>query len=139
MLDSLPEATGPLKIVLVLVFVLALVVVVFWLLRRFGGNRFDGSAGRGRQPRLSVVDAAAFGDGRRKLVIIRRDNIEHLLMVGGPNDLVIEQNIVRAMPAQREKVEPTLGRALPSAEALPRPVPLGEGTMWPLQPQPEIN
>ena len=52
---------------------------------------------RGRMPRLAVIDAAAV-DGRRRLVLVRRDNIEHLLMIGGPTDIVVEPNIVRAMP-----------------------------------------
>jgi hypothetical protein len=42
-----------------------------------------------------VIDAAAV-DGRRRLVLVRRDNVEHLLMIGGPADLVVEPNIVRA-------------------------------------------
>jgi flagellar protein FliO/FliZ len=46
-----------------------------------------------------VIDAAAV-DGRRRLVLVRRDNIEHLLMIGGPTDIVVEPNIVRAMPAR---------------------------------------
>ena len=50
-------------------------------------------------PRLAVIDAAAV-DGRRRLVLVRRDNIEHLLMIGGPTDIVVEPNIVRAMPAR---------------------------------------
>jgi hypothetical protein len=74
-------------------------------------------------------------DGRRKLVIIRRDNVEHLLMIGGPTDVVVEQNIVRAAGASREKVEPTLGRGLVVSETLTRPVPLGEGSAFPLQPE----
>src|ERR1700756_3056135 len=50
-------------------------------------------------PRLAVIDAAAV-DGRRRLVLVRRDNVEHLLMIGGPTDIVVEPNIVRAMPAR---------------------------------------
>ena len=50
-------------------------------------------------PRLAVIDAAAV-DGRRRLVLVRRDNIEHLLMIGGPSDIVVEPNIVRAQPAR---------------------------------------
>ena len=42
-----------------------------------------------------MIDAAAV-DGRRRLVLVRRDNIEHLLMIGGPTDIVVEPNIVRA-------------------------------------------
>src|ERR1700732_4785053 len=51
--------------------------------------------GRARPPRLGTVDAFDL-DRQRQLVIIRRDNVEHLLMIGGPNDLVIESEIIRA-------------------------------------------
>src|SRR5262249_54197453 len=74
-----------------------LLLLFFWALRRFGGMRVGAGTTRGRQPRLAVIDAAAV-DGRRRLVLIRRDNVEHLLMIGGPSDVVIEQNIMRAVP-----------------------------------------
>jgi len=32
------------------------------------------------------------------LVLIRRDNVEHLILIGGPTDVVVEMNIVRATP-----------------------------------------
>ncbi|MGQ0445176.1 MAG: hypothetical protein ACT4O2_08660, partial [Beijerinckiaceae bacterium] len=51
--------------------------------------------GRARPPRLGTVDAFNL-DHQRQLVIVRRDNVEHLLMIGGPNDLVIESEIIRA-------------------------------------------
>jgi flagellar protein FliO/FliZ len=51
--------------------------------------------GRVRLPRLGTVDAFDL-DRQRQLVIIRRDNVEHLLMIGGPNDVVIESDIIRA-------------------------------------------
>src|SRR6266702_4068350 len=75
----------------------AFIVLTFWAIRRFGGIGLGAGAARGRQPRLAVIDAAAV-DGRRRLVLIRRDNVEHLLMIGGPSDIVVEQNIVRAVP-----------------------------------------
>src|SRR3982074_591030 len=81
------------------VVVLALIGAAAWLVRRFAGNRLGANANRGRMPRLAVIDAAAV-DGRRRLVLVRRDNVEHLLMIGGPTDIVVEQNIVRAMPAR---------------------------------------
>ena len=80
--------------------VLALIGLTAWLVRRFGANRLGGAA-RGRQPRLAVIDAATV-DGRRRLVLIRRDNVEHLLMIGGPTDVVVEPNIVRATGGVRE-------------------------------------
>jgi flagellar protein FliO/FliZ len=81
------------------VVVLALIGLAAWLVRRFGGNRLGANANRGRMPRLAVIDAAAV-DGRRRLVLVRRDNVEHLLMIGGPTDIVVEQNIVRAIPGR---------------------------------------
>ena len=86
------------------VAVLALIGVAAWLVRRFAGNRLGANPNRGRMPRLAVIDAAAV-DGRRRLVLVRRDNIEHLLMIGGPTDIVVEPNIVRAMPG-RDQLPP---------------------------------
>jgi hypothetical protein len=86
---------------LAFIAVLALIGLAAWLLRRFAGNRLGASANRGRMPRLAVVDAAAV-DGRRRLVLVRRDNIEHLIMIGGPSDIVVEPNIIRATPPQQQ-------------------------------------
>ena len=43
-------------------------------------------------PRLGVIEQATV-DNRRKLVLIRRDEVEHLIMTGGPVDVVIETGI----------------------------------------------
>jgi hypothetical protein len=88
---------------MLLILAVAIIVIagIAWAVRRFGGNKLGAAANRGRLPRLAVVDAADF-DGRRKLVLVRRDNVEHLLLVGGPTDIVIEPNIVRAAP-QRDQ------------------------------------
>ncbi len=99
MFDSLFGAEGSLivRFVVAFVIVLGLIALTFWLIRRFGTSRVNAAAARGRQPRLAVVDAAPI-DGRRRLVLVRRDNVEHLIMIGGPSDVVVEQNIVRAVP-----------------------------------------
>ena len=121
--------------------VLALIGLTAWVVRRFGANRLGGAGARGRQPRLAVIDAASV-DGRRRLVLIRRDNIEHLVMIGGPTDVVIEPNIVRATggrettrdvtrEAMREPVRPAV-----APEAPLRPGASAE-TAWPLQPASE--
>jgi hypothetical protein len=101
------------------VAVLALIGVAAWLVRRFAGNRLGANTNRGRMPRLAVIDAAAV-DGRRRLVLVRRDNIEHLLMIGGPTDIVVEPNIVRAMPGR----DPMPQRPGAAAEPPPRIAPL---------------
>jgi len=79
--------------------------------------------------RLAVVDAAAV-DGQRRLVLIRRDNVEHLLMIGGRADIVVEPNIVRA--AARE---PALARPPAFAEATEHPAATQNEGMWPPRPQ----
>jgi len=103
------------------VAVLALIGVAAWLVRRFAGNRLGANPNRGRMPRLAVIDAAAV-DGRRRLVLVRRDNIEHLLMIGGPTDIVVEPNIVRATPVRDQIAQ----RPAAGAEAPPRLPPLAE-------------
>jgi flagellar protein FliO/FliZ len=110
---------------LAFVAVLALIGVAAWLVRRFASNRLGANTNRGRMPRLAVIDAAAV-DGRRRLVLVRRDNIEHLLMIGGPTDIVVEANIVRAT-AGRDQLP---GR--PGAEAPPaaRIAPLPDAATW---------
>lgn len=66
--------------------------VALWLIKRRGGSAPFIRGGRNRQPRLQVLDAAAV-DARRRLVLVRRDNVEHLVMIGGPTDIVIESGI----------------------------------------------
>src|SRR5205085_9160866 len=92
------EGQYGLRFLFAFVVVLGLIALTTWLVRRFGGERLGAATTRGRQPRLAVIDAAAV-DGRRRLILIRRDNIEHLLMIGGPTDVVVEANIVRAAAA----------------------------------------
>ena len=116
---------------LAFLIVLGLIGAAAWAVRRFGSARLGGAV-RGRQPRLAVIEYATV-DARRRLLLVRRDNVEHLVMIGGPTDVVIEQNIVRAVPALREPAMPrvpapadTLSRALPEA---------GSNGSWPLQPE----
>ncbi len=110
----------PLLFFFAFVAVLALIGVAAWLVRRFATNRLGANTNRGRMPRLAVIDAAAV-DGRRRLVLVRRDNVEHLLMIGGPTDIVVEPNIVRAMPGREQAPRPAVGgdRAAPRIAPLP--------------------
>jgi flagellar biogenesis protein FliO len=124
--SSLPLAA---RFFIAFLVVLALIGLTAWLVRRFGSNRL-GNAARGRQPRLAVIDAASV-DGRRRLVLIRRDNTEHLLMIGGPTDVVVETNIVRAAaatgvrePARMSMTAETTARLTPGVEgSWPPPAP----------------
>lgn len=77
-----------------LIFVLALIGVLFWVIQKVG---FGGGKGR-RGSRLGIVEATVV-DKRRRLVLIRRDAVEHLIMIGGPQDVVVENNITRTGPS----------------------------------------
>ena len=134
-MDSLfgGELTGVARFIVAFIVVLALIGVCAWLVRRFGSGALKATGGRGRQPRLAVVDAATV-DTRRRLLLVRRDNVEHLIMIGGPTDVVIEANIVRAAPPQHEPV-PLRPAPLPDSAA--RPAAIDDSAMWPLQPDAE--
>ena len=79
--------------VLFVVLALAVIAVCIWLARRYGGARLV----RGGKRRLGVVEATPI-DGRRNLVLVRRDDVEHLLLLGPAHDLVIETRIVPPEP-----------------------------------------
>lgn len=76
------------------VFVIALIAIGAWVLKGMmaKGNNKTGSFLRGRERRLGVVEASNV-DGRRKLILVRRDNVEHLIMTGGPVDVLVETGI----------------------------------------------
>ncbi|MFH6785053.1 MULTISPECIES: hypothetical protein [Methylobacterium] len=108
-----------------------LIMVVLLSLFALGAKRFargrltlggNGSTSRSRQPRLGIVDIYEL-DRQRQLILLRRDNTEHLLLVGGPNDVVIERNIVRA-GGNRVSAELS-DRSEPDAPEVPLTLPAG--------------
>ena len=80
--------------VIAFVFVIALIAIGARLLKGTMNKSNSKAASflRGRDKRLGVVEAASV-DGRRKLILLRRDDVEHLIMTGGPVDVVIETGI----------------------------------------------
>jgi flagellar protein FliO/FliZ len=106
---------------------LIIVLVVWSLIRRALGDRLnmsDRPDRRGRPPRLGITESFAVDRQGRRLVIVRRDNVEHLVMIGGPNDVVVEANIVRGerlgvgrgemRNADSDLIPPMVPEALPS-------------------------
>lgn len=94
---------------LIVVAVLAGAVVVGALFVRgylTGTSPTAGIFGPKPERRLDIVEQSNL-DGRRRLVLIRRDNVEHLIMTGGPVDVVIETGISQGRRnASGEVVEP---------------------------------
>src|SRR5258708_10139415 len=127
MFGGMPDAG---RFVVAFVLVLGLIGGGGLVWRRFfGAGPLSPLGPRGRQPRLAVIDAAAV-DARRRLILIKRDNVEHLLMIGGPTDIVVESNIGRAGPIAATR-DP---RPIPERTA--RHATLTDGPDWtlPLEP-----
>ncbi len=101
---------------------LALLALVFLALGWVSGRSpLPSSRGGGRQPRLGVIEETSV-DAKRRLILVRRDNAEHLILTGGPNDLVVEGPILRgaAKPrpeAQRRAITNVAGAATRPAAA----------------------
>lgn len=85
---------------------LLLLVVILLLIKVIRSLSFGTfvSGGRNRKTRLAVMDAAAV-DSHRRLVLVRRDDVEHLILIGGPSDVVVEQNIRLVASARRPMAE----------------------------------
>ena len=85
------EFTTYLRFVLVLVLVVGLILGLAWAVKRFGlTGALQGSLGRKR--RVTIVETAAL-DGRHRMVLVRRDDVEHLLLIGPNTSQVIERGI----------------------------------------------
>jgi hypothetical protein len=114
------------KVIIASVVILVLLALLGLFVRQIQGGRLrlrGQAGGRQRQPRLGVVDTYDL-DRQRQLVLIRRDNIEHLVMIGGASDVVVETNILRSggravAPSYAETAIPD--RPLPPFETLVPP------------------
>jgi flagellar protein FliO/FliZ len=106
------------RFLLALVFVLALIGILALLARRAG---LGYPAALNRNPgnrRIQVVETAAV-DGRRRLVLVRRDNVEHLLILGQNSETVIEAGI--QPPADARPNHPSGPQATPSTFRIQAP------------------
>lgn len=93
------ENGSAINLVLITLAIAILLIVIVWIFRKITGSAAR-RAMRSRVPRLSITDSTTV-DEKRYLVMVRRDNVEHLLLIGGANDIVVESNIVRAQAAQK--------------------------------------
>lgn len=83
-----------LKFLVALLFVLGLIGGLTWVARRFGLTPRITRPNSGGERRLDIVEILNV-DARRKLLLIRRDDMEHLVMLG-ERDLLIESRIGEA-------------------------------------------
>ncbi|MEQ8587405.1 MAG: flagellar biosynthetic protein FliO [Thalassobaculaceae bacterium] len=97
------------RFVLALGFVLGLIGICYWLVRRYAVERLGLAMNVGKTQRLRIVETRVL-DGRRRLVLVRRDETEHLLVIGGESDMVVETGIP-APPHPTTPAAPTDGAA----------------------------
>jgi len=92
------ESGSAVQLVLITLGLVLALILIFWMFRRIVGTPARRAA-RNRVPRLSITDVTAVDD-KRFLVLARRDNVEHLVLIGGPTDVVVESGIVRTKQPQ---------------------------------------
>ncbi|HEY4191245.1 MAG TPA: hypothetical protein VGM46_01240 [Mesorhizobium sp.] len=123
MLDWLDGIAGPdyaraILWTLAALILLVVVLVIVKLIRSMTFGTFV-AGGRNRKTRLAVMDATAV-DSHRRLVLVRRDDIEHLLLIGGPTDVVVERDI-RLVGSRRPAPAENGGQAIPAPRMQPVP------------------
>ena len=82
-----------LRFLAALVLVIALIAAIAWVVRRFDLFGRLPSVKRRAERRLGVVEYMAL-DPKTRLVLVSRDNIQHLLLLGAAGPVVVERGIV---------------------------------------------
>jgi hypothetical protein len=84
MLDQLQ----PYLPILVIAMIVLIAVIILILIFKLFNQRVRGRKGQ----RLGITEFHEI-DKTRRIVLVRRDDVEHLVMIGGNQDVVIESNI----------------------------------------------
>ncbi len=79
------------RFALALILVLGLIGLTAWGARRLGLVHPITPRG-GRERRLGIIETTPV-DAKRRLVLVRRDDVEHLVLLGPGGDTVIENHI----------------------------------------------
>jgi flagellar protein FliO/FliZ len=106
-----------LTFVAILAFLLALAAAGIYLFK----TAYPEKAARFFAPRvhrLAFIERTRL-DGGRKLLLVRRDDVEHLILIGGPIDLIVETGIRPEIAGDATAREESYEKAERSPEALP--------------------
>jgi flagellar protein FliO/FliZ len=119
--------TQNLQVIITAAIVLAVLFILLAVWRAFSPRVSGGRRGQ----RLGISEYYEV-DKERRLVLVRRDNVEHLILIGGPQDVVIEGGIGATATAQAgsytsplgtEVVQPGTARPAPRAPVFKAPPP----------------
>ena len=110
------ETINYLKFLLALLFVIGLIGGFAILAKRAGlGNR--GPMVRGKSKRLSIIETMSL-DPKRRIVLVRRDNCEHLLLIGTSSEQVIERDIDQDNIHNEKSKKPSFLNAIENPQKL---------------------
>jgi flagellar protein FliO/FliZ len=95
-----------------LVLVVALIFALAWVAKRLGfGGRL--ATARGKR-RLGIQEVLSL-DSKRRLILLKRDGVEHLILLGLNDDVVVETGIVPPADHAVEKPAPSFATLLPGS------------------------
>ncbi|GAA5105181.1 hypothetical protein [Bartonella jaculi] len=111
--NQIGTSAANITISLVLFVVIITIITAFiTFLRRLNTRGFNTNKKK-RPPRLTICDTLVI-DRTRRLILIRCDDREHLILIGGLTDFVIESDIIserithKSDDKQKQDTQPTL-------------------------------
>ena len=120
----MPDLPPNIMNIIVAALVVLAVLIVVLLVWRALSPRMSGRRGQ----RLGISEYHEL-DKTRRLVLVRRDNVEHLLLIGGPQDVVVEAGIqVPGTPAAYVPQSPSASPQPVTRPAPRAPAPRAPGT-----------
>jgi flagellar protein FliO/FliZ len=84
------DAGSYIQAILALAFVVGLIGLASFALKKLSDKQFAGVSSK--QKRLKIEEVCAL-DTRRRLILLKRDDVEHLILLGANSELLIESNI----------------------------------------------
>lgn len=92
------DFSQPMEFIIAFVVVMVLIALVTMIIRGIMMRGGDGFRGRAQKRQRLFVGEWVRVDEKRRLLLVRRDDVEHLLLVGGNSDLVVEQDVSSLKP-----------------------------------------
>ncbi|WP_254493577.1 flagellar biosynthetic protein FliO [Bartonella sp. B1099] len=93
-----------------IITITALIIIILFL-RRLNMGRYNTNRKKSLS-RLALCEAISL-DRTRRLVLVRCDNKEHLLLIGGLTDVVVESDITSTSRTQKREMPPHSTSSLP--------------------------
>ncbi len=105
--------------ILVIAMIVLIAIIILILIYKLFNRRVRGRKGQ----RLGITEFHEI-DKTRRIVLVRRDDVEHLIMIGGNQDVVIESNIESGL-ANEISVRPRMAPEEPVSMRPPKPAVFG--------------